>query len=96
MGSSWPVQGMTIASDSGTQPRAYVCEVLRDSDATDTIFLGVAWSPDGHLLACGSFLPSVQVWDMTTRSRRWVETYRADFDPSCGLESRWDTSGRWR
>jgi WD40 repeat protein/transcriptional regulator with XRE-family HTH domain len=47
-------------------------EVLRDSDATDTIFLGVAWSPDGHLLACGSFLPSVQVWDMTTRSRCWV------------------------
>ena len=44
----------------------------RLSSTTDTIFLGVAWSPDGHLLACGSFLPSVQVWDMTTRSRRWV------------------------
>src|SRR5947209_5070458 len=50
-----------------------VClEVLRDPDSTDTVFQGLAWSPDGHLLACGSYLRGVHVWDMTPRTRRWV------------------------
>ena len=50
-----------------------VClQVLQDPDSPDTVFQGLAWSPDGRWLACGSFLRGVQVWDMTTRIRRWV------------------------
>src|SRR6266853_657541 len=47
-------------------------QLLRDPDAADTIFQGVDWSPDGRLLAGGSYLRGVQVWDATTRTRRWV------------------------
>jgi len=45
---------------------------MRDSDAVETIFLGVAWSPDGRLLASGSYLRGVQVWEMPAGTRRWV------------------------
>jgi WD40 repeat protein/transcriptional regulator with XRE-family HTH domain len=46
-------------------------QVIRDLDHSDTIFFGVAFSPDGKLLAGGTFMQGVLVWDVSTRSLRW-------------------------
>ncbi|GHO47210.1 NB-ARC domain-containing protein [Ktedonospora formicarum] len=48
-------------------------QVLHDPDHNDTLFYGVAWNPKGNLLACGTYLYGVQVWDMTTSTRRWMK-----------------------
>ncbi|TMD60361.1 MAG: hypothetical protein E6I97_27985, partial [Chloroflexi bacterium] len=47
-------------------------QILQDPDYSDTQFGDVAWSPDGHLLASGTYQHGVQVWEMTALSRRWV------------------------
>ncbi len=51
--------------------------VLGDPDNRDTFFYGVAFSPDGRLLASGTFLRGALVWDMSTRSLRWANRAHA-------------------
>jgi WD40 repeat protein len=46
--------------------------LLRDPDYDDTVFQGIAWSPDGQLLASASYMHGVQVWDTHTYTRLWV------------------------
>ena len=43
------------------------CSVMRDPDDLYTSFYGVAWSPDGQLLACGNYRQEVQVWEVAER-----------------------------
>jgi WD40 repeat protein len=45
---------------------------MRNPDDPYTNFYGVAWSPDGHRLASGSFRREVQMWEVATGSRQWV------------------------
>ena len=52
-------------------------QVLGDPDNRDTFFYGVAFSPDGKLLASGTFLRGALVWDMSTRSLRWANRAHA-------------------
>lgn len=47
-------------------------QTLRDPDYSDTIFCIADWSPDGSLLACGSYRRGVQVWEMKTRMPLWM------------------------
>ncbi|GCE10092.1 hypothetical protein KDAU_74210 [Dictyobacter aurantiacus] len=47
-------------------------QMLQGPNAHNTLFQSIAWSPDGHLLACGSYLQGVQVWEMPARRLRWV------------------------
>ena len=44
----------------------------QDTEHPDTVFFGMAWSPDGQQLACGTNLQGVRVWKVTTGSRWWV------------------------
>jgi len=37
--------------------------VMRDLEDPYMSFYGVAWSPDGKLLACGDYRREVQVWE---------------------------------
>ena len=78
-GVAWSPDGLLVASagDDGRiglwNPSTGVClEMLQDPDAVDTLFLSVAWSPDGRQLACGSFMRGVQVWDIPVHTRRWI------------------------
>ena len=78
-GVAWSPDGLLVASagDDGRiglwNPNTGVClEMLQDPDAVDTLFLSVAWSPDGRQLACGSFMRGVQIWDIPAHTRRWV------------------------
>jgi len=47
-------------------------QTLHDPDHFDTSFFGIEWSPDGKLLAAGSYQQEVQVWDVSTGTRLWV------------------------
>ena len=78
-GVAWSPDGLLVASAGNDgrvglwNPNTGVClEMLQDPDAVDTLFLSVAWSSDGRLLACGSFMRGVQVWDIPAHTRRWV------------------------
>jgi hypothetical protein len=78
-------------------PATGVClEVLKVPDAADTIFLGVAWSPDGPL---SSGVWRLSAWracvgyDIPYSSLGRADT--ADFAPSDRVEFRWDTVSRW-
>ena len=46
--------------------------ILRDANYADTLFFGVEWSPDGRLLAGGTYMHGLHVWDMTTYTCHWV------------------------
>jgi WD40 repeat protein len=52
-------------------------QILGDADSADTVFYGLAWSPDGKLLACGTYQRGVQVWEVATRSLRWADRAHA-------------------
>jgi WD40 repeat protein/transcriptional regulator with XRE-family HTH domain len=77
-GVAWSPDGQLLASGGHDgiglwDPASGVrLAVLQDPETANTVFQGVAWSPDGRLLAGGSYLRGVQVWDITTRTRRWV------------------------
>jgi WD40 repeat protein/transcriptional regulator with XRE-family HTH domain len=59
-----------------------VClQTLHDPESA-TYFQSVAWSPDGSLLACGSYLRGVQMWDMTTYTHLWVVVTQSPFNRS--------------
>ena len=47
-------------------------QILRDPDGVDTVFTGVAWSPDGKFLASGTSQQGVYVWEMATLTRLWI------------------------
>src|SRR5215472_3663090 len=70
MAADSPVPVGIMPSGCGTQSRAPISKSYRT--ATLLTPSSVAWSPDGHLLACGTFLQGVLVWDVTARSPRWV------------------------
>ena len=72
MGAGWPVPGGIMRSGSGKPATGTCIQVLGDSDSADTLFYGVAWSPDGERLASGTYQRGVQVWDGMARSRRWL------------------------
>jgi len=44
----------------------------QDTEHPDTVFFGMAWSPDGQQLACGTNLQGVHVWKVTAGSHWWV------------------------
>jgi WD40 repeat protein len=46
--------------------------MLQDLDHPESIFFGLAWSPDGQLLANGTYQWGIQVWDVNAASLRWV------------------------
>ncbi len=75
-GVGWSSNGKFLASSEHTvislwDATACACvQELRQSVASS---MGVAWSPDGQLLAAATLMHGVQVWDVTTRSLRWPE-----------------------
>jgi WD40 repeat protein len=80
---AWSTDGRLLASGGrdfivlwGAFTRVRLHE-LRAPDAVDPAFQGIAWSPDGSLLAVGSYLHGVQVWEMATRIRRWIAQTQA-------------------
>jgi len=46
--------------------------LFQNPDHVDTAFYGIAWSPDGRRLASGTYLHGVPVWEVATRSQRWL------------------------
>src|SRR5260221_4837846 len=48
-------------------------QILRDIDHPETVFFGMAWSPDGRLLDSGAYQQGVLVWDVAARSPRWAD-----------------------
>lgn len=46
---------------------------MGDADSADILFFGLAWSPDGKLLACGTYQRGVQVWDVAAHTLRWED-----------------------
>jgi WD40 repeat protein/transcriptional regulator with XRE-family HTH domain len=46
--------------------------LFQDPDHVDTTFYGIAWSPDGRRLASGTYLYGAPVWEVATRSQRWL------------------------
>ncbi|EFH86187.1 eIF2A-related protein [Ktedonobacter racemifer] len=65
--------------------------LLRPPDGADTIFYKVMWSPDGHFLACGTYMHGAQVWDVTTLTRRWV----AQASSNLIRDVAWSPDGMW-
>src|SRR5689334_16955888 len=52
------------------QARARQVRILHHGE---TLYLfGVEWSPDGELLASGSYQREVHVWDVSTGAQLWV------------------------
>jgi WD40 repeat protein len=75
-GVGWSSNGKFLASSEHSvislwDAAACACvQELRQSVASS---MGVAWSPDGQLLAAATLMHGVQVWDVTTGSLRWPE-----------------------
>src|SRR5215831_10748100 len=65
----FPAADWTMPSRCGTRPRV---QTLCDPDHFDTSFFGIEWSPNSRFLAGGSFQREMQVWDVSTGTRRWV------------------------
>jgi WD40 repeat protein/transcriptional regulator with XRE-family HTH domain len=48
-------------------------QVLQDPDSEETMFFGAVWSPDGQLLVSATYMHGVQMWEMRTFTRCWVD-----------------------
>ena len=47
-------------------------QTLRDPDHDDTPLHGIGWSPDGKYLVAGAAGRGIQVWEVATGARVWV------------------------
>jgi WD40 repeat protein len=47
--------------------------LIEKQQVPDTFFYGLAWSPDGKRLICGTYLHGVLVWEVAARSYHWIE-----------------------
>ncbi len=77
MGAGWQVPGGISAIRLWDPTLGSCLQIIGDSDSADTLFYGVAWSPDGKLLACGTYQRGVQVWDVAAHSLRWADRAHA-------------------
>src|SRR5438270_10971356 len=61
------------SSDWVGNPSSVACvHMHQDLAQHDDVFFGMAWSPDGQQLACGTNLQGVHVWKVTAGSHWWV------------------------
>ena len=51
-------------------PTLGVC--VQTFDDPSVIFASIAWSPNGSLLACGTYQRGMQVWDMAGHRLHWI------------------------
>ena len=79
-GVGWSPDGRWLASSEWDNvirlwdPISGTCsQILEHPDASTSFFGGVAWSPNGERLACGTHQHGVQVIEMTARHQRWVK-----------------------
>jgi WD40 repeat protein/transcriptional regulator with XRE-family HTH domain len=95
-GVGWSSNGRWVASSEWDNmirlwdPISGTCsQILEHPDASASFFGGVAWSPDGERLACGSHQHGVHVFEMTAQQPRWA---RALF-PTSTLPVTWSPDG---
>lgn len=96
-GVAWSPDGQLLASaehdriglwDPTTGVRLHE---LRDPDSTGVQFQGAAWSSDGQLFASSTYGFGVQVWEMTTRTHRWLRETQGFLIRRIA----WSPDGRW-
>jgi WD40 repeat protein len=97
-GVGWSPDGQWLASAGWDntirlwEPTTGACrQILRDPDHEDTLFHCVTWSPDGCLLACGTYLRGVFQWDIRTQHRRWI----GQTQPTAVRCVVWSPDGKW-
>ncbi len=86
MGAGWPVPAGTSAIRLWDPTSGSCLQIIGDADSADTIFYGVAWSPDGKLLACGTYQRGVQVWDVAANTTAMGRSCARNLAPARGLE----------
>ena len=74
-GVGWNPDGKLLASsgwDGVIQIRDLTSETRDEIQEPKAFFYGLAWSPDGKRLASGTYFKGILVWEVNTRTRRWV------------------------
>lgn len=78
IGIGWNATGQYIASSEWNNAirlwdaTSGVClKVIQDPDDSGNFFDSLAWSPDGHTLAVGTYRQGVLVWGLTVGHQRW-------------------------
>ncbi len=80
IGVGWSATGQYIASSEWNNAirlwdaASGVClQVIQDPDDSGNFFDSLAWSPNGHTLAVGTYRQGVLVWGLTVGYQRWPD-----------------------
>ena len=77
MGACWQVPGGISTIRLWDPTTGHLSPDPGGPDSLTPSSYGVAWSPDGKLLACGTYQHGVLVWDLSARSLRWADRAHA-------------------